>query len=223
MEKYWLRREGNPALIIFALGWSADHRLVEHINPAGYDLLCLYDYRTLEPVTEAETANYRTVTLLAWSFGVWVAEQLLRAVSLTRAVALNGSPFPVHDTHGIPVRSFAVTLRGIASTGIEGFNRRAYGEHLDRIARLQPRPFDALYEELQILHARSLEPYTPVLRWEKAIVGSRDLIFPPANLTAYWGERTVPMDLPHYPFGDAAFIYRLLEEAGQQSEPHDFR
>ena len=134
MRKYWLTRDGNPGLILFMLGWAADHHAVEHLAPEGYDMLCVYDYRTLEPFAAEEFSAYRNVTLFAWSFGVWAAERTCRDVASDCAVALGGTPYPVDDRFGIPRRAFLATLRGLRGSGAETFNRRAYGADYDRLA-----------------------------------------------------------------------------------------
>ena len=87
MQKHWLKRIGAPDLIVVALGWASEPRLVQNIPTEGHDVLVLYDYRTLEPLAAADTAPYGQITLLAWSFGVWVAEQDCRAIPFGRAVA----------------------------------------------------------------------------------------------------------------------------------------
>ena len=103
-------RDGNPGLILFMLGWAADHHAVEHLAPEGYDMLCVYDYRTLEPFAAEEFSAYRNVTLFAWSFGVWAAERTCRDVAPDCAVALGGTPYPVDDRFGIPRRVFLLSL-----------------------------------------------------------------------------------------------------------------
>lgn len=50
MQKHWLKRIGAPDLIVVALGWASEPRLVQNIPTEGYDVLVLYDYRTLEPL-----------------------------------------------------------------------------------------------------------------------------------------------------------------------------
>ena len=113
MQKHWLKRIGAPDLIVVALGWASEPRLVQNIPTEGYDVLVLYDYRTLEPLAAADTASYGQITLLAWSFGVWVAEQVCRDIPFRRAVALNGTPLPVDARYGIPPQAMAVTRQGI--------------------------------------------------------------------------------------------------------------
>ena len=93
MQKHWLKRIGAPDLIVVALGWASEPRLVQNIPTEEHEVLVLYDYRTLEPLAAADTAPYGQITLLAWSFGVWVAEQVCRDIPFRRAVALTALRF----------------------------------------------------------------------------------------------------------------------------------
>ena len=108
MQKHWLKRIGAPDLIVVALGWASEPRLVQNIPTEGYDVLVLYDYRTLEPLAAADTASYGQITLLAWSFGVWVAEQVCRDMSRAVRRLLDGEPLAYvlgeWEFYGLPLR-----------------------------------------------------------------------------------------------------------------------
>ncbi len=212
MEFHWLRRGQNDRLVLFVLGWAADYRVVEHIGLPGCDVLAVYDYGGgLDDGLAEKIAGYGDVRLLAWSFGVWVAERLLAGVELTRAVALNGTPVPVDALYGIEPRRMAVTLRGLKAGGMEAFDRRAYGEHFDRLRPvLSPRPQERNIAELEYLVEASAAGHAASLRWDKAIVGSEDLIFPPENMVRYWGSRAEVLPLPHYPFADGGLIEKEI-------------
>ena len=235
MEKYWLRRENNDAVVVVVLGWACDWRGVEHLSFRGCDVLCTYDYRTLNYDDAVEmralVGSYPHRYLLAWSFGVWVAEQLFGAEGVTstdksktvgtetchalafeRAVALNGTPRPVDARFGIEPRRLAVTLRGLQAGGMEAFDRRTYGRWFDALREvLSPRGVAANVEELTCLSESALVPYEPSLRWDRGVVGRDDVIFPLRNMVAYWGDRAEIVSLPHYPFGDAELILREIE------------
>lgn len=194
-------------MLVIVLGWAADHRVVEHIAPSGYDVLCIYDFREIEPLDAALLEPYRTKTLFAWSFGVWAAEQIFSGVKFDGAVAFNGTPYPVHEQYGIEPRRFLLTLRSIKAQGSEKFNRRTYGQYYDRFAPvLSPRGIAADTEELERLSKFSAAPYTPAIEWDKAVVGERDEIFPPENMSRFWQSLAVSLPLPHYPFGDLELI-----------------
>lgn len=208
MQSCWLRREKNDRLLVFVLGWTADWRVVNENLPRGYDVLALYDFRTIEPVV---ISRYSDVYLFAWSFGVRVAEELFRDFLLTRAVALNGTPRPVNECFGIAPRRMAATLRGLASGGMEAFERRAYGEYYEPLQDvLSPRELEDNILELNKLCELAEIPYEPSIIWDKAIVGVHDQIFTPENQLAYWGSRAELLPLPHYPFGDSELIYREI-------------
>ena len=121
MQKHWLKRIGAPDLDrdrLLSAGLS-EPRLVQNIADRGViHVLVLYDYlgrwsRSRQPIRPPMDRS----TSLAWSFGVWVAEQVCRDIPFRRAVALNGTPLPVDARYGIPPQAMAVTRQGIRRTG----------------------------------------------------------------------------------------------------------
>lgn len=235
MQTTWIKRSPHAAtargIIVFAAGWAGSDELVRHlILPEGYDFVCLYDYRTLPDATErAELESvlsaYEKRYLMAWSFGVWVAEQLFGQSPLTwqRAVAIGGTPQPIDDRYGIPKRAFAVTVRSIAGAGIVKFLERMCGtpEILREYYRHRStRPLAEIYDELLALQRMAGES-TPSHRqaasfWTEAVVGERDAIFPPENMKRYWNENGIRVvlgdEMPHYPFYQTDLLTRLTAD-----------
>lgn len=235
MQTTWIRRspdaDTTPGVIVFAAGWAGSDELVRHLAlPEGYDFVCLYDYRTLPDTPErqafeAELATYGKRYLMAWSFGVWVAEQLFGGSPLTwqRAVAIGGTPRPIDDRYGIPTRAFAVTVRSIAGAGIVKFLERMCGtpEILrEYYHHRSTRPLAEIYDELLALQ-RMAEEATPTRYpsaplWTEAVVGEQDAIFPPENMTRYWSEAGVPVtacaEMPHYPLYQTDLLTRLTAD-----------
>lgn len=211
MQTHWLTRQpGHRRLLIVVLGWAASPAAAP-APPPGYDLLCLCDYRSLCELDPADMAAYEVIDLAAWSFGVMIAERTCAHLPLRRALAFNGSPLPVHDRYGIPVRSFRVTLNAIRKAGTGLFFERAYGgaSHVPP-SHLPGRSIEELAAELETLHEAARQPRLSSLAWSHAFIGSRDAIFPPQNLQAFWGERGTVFDAPHYPFADASFFLSSL-------------
>ena len=140
----------SPSLILCLAGWSTSPELFRHLEvPEQTDLWIAYDYRTL--AFEETFASYKEVHLVAWSLGVWVATRLWAGHrSFTTATALNGTPFPMHDTLGIPTAIFEGTLHHISEEGMRRFNRRMCGdkETFNRYSELSPRPLEEIKEEL---------------------------------------------------------------------------
>ena len=131
MREHWIKKEEGPDLLLIALGWACDERAAAHVVPDGYDVLCTFDYRDIRPLPPGLAAPYRRIVLLAWSFGVRAAERICRDIPLDRAIALNGTPYPVDDRLGIPRRSMLVTQKGIRRAGTEAFARKAYAEYYE--------------------------------------------------------------------------------------------
>ena len=138
----------SPSLILCLAGWSTSPELFRHLEvPEQTDLWIAYDYRTLG--FEETFAPYKEVHLVAWSLGVWVATRLWAGHrSFTTATALNGTPFPMHDTLGIPTAIFEGTLHHISEEGMRRFNRRMCGdkETFNRYSELSPRPLEEIKE-----------------------------------------------------------------------------
>ena len=70
-----------------------------------------WDYRDLD-FDAGVLEGYSTTRVLAWSMGVWVAGQVLSGMDMAPGyrVAVNGTPFPIHDSLGIPEAVFDGTL-----------------------------------------------------------------------------------------------------------------
>ena len=213
MQQDWITQPGNRKLIIFVMGWGSEPGLVTHIAPEGYDRLIVYDYRTIEPLQDNRLPGYDKIYLFAWSFGVWVAEQIASDIPLTKAVACGGTPLPVDDRYGMPRRPFVLTMRSIRSAGTDEFCRRTYGESYSKVITIPPsRSLDEMAAELEHLYEESAKTYRPHIKWDKAIIGSLDTIFPTENQVAYWGDTgTIVEEMPHYPFADPATVTDELD------------
>lgn len=219
MTQHWLVQQHNDRLIIFVLGWACDSGCVAHLATSfeGCDVLCVYGYGGLEPEADygtlaAAIVPYTHRTLVAWSFGVWVAEQVFAGVKFDWAVAYCGSPFPVSAEFGIDPKRLAITVRGVTAHGSDGFNRRAYGNSYERLKSvLSPRGLDSDVAELKTLARLASVAYTPAIEWDMAVVGSEDTIFPQENLVRYWGSRSQVLPLPHYPFEDGKIVESELK------------
>ena len=91
IEKYIC--EGRPRLLLFFCGWSASPALFHSLQAdPDQDVWLMSDYRNL--TFDADLSAYQSVTLVAWSLGVWVAEQLFAdesSVHWERKIAINGT------------------------------------------------------------------------------------------------------------------------------------
>ena len=202
-----MKKEASPSLVVFVLGWAANHRFVEHIRPRGFDVLSISDLRELKALAFPE---YRHKVLLAWSFGIWAAEHMFREEVFERAVALCGSPLPMSDKHGLGLRRARLTLRSLPD-GLLPFYRACLGPSFERFLPMLPaRSPEELRQELDFLIERSSHNDAPHIPWKQAVLGEKDTIFPLAPLLDYWGDKALALPFSHYPFADEAMVIQWI-------------
>lgn len=214
MKTVWLRKEGTDTLLLFFNGWGMDARICAHLlgeslsEEFTHDLLVCYDYRTLE--MEAgfmkEASRYRSITIVAWSFGVWVAQHTTLP-PITKAIAINGTLYPINTEKGISPDVFQATLSTWSEENRHRFNRRmcSSGEALALFSSMSPdRAVGDQKEELALLKEHVQDSGTTSASWsyDHAIIGGRDLVFPLKQQCLAWKgvPQTLISDMPHFPF-----------------------
>jgi len=219
MKTAWLKQEGAEELLLLFNGWGLDSRLGKHLLVTSLeeeftpDLLICYDYHTLtlDPVVMEEISRYRRITIVAWSFGVWVAQQT-RLPAVTRAIAINGTLHPVHAEKGIRPEVFEATLSTWSEVSRQRFNRRMCGSSdalalfttisPDRSSTCQQEELSRLKEHLLLAEATGAGASGAPWSYDHVIIGEKDLVFPAQQQYAAWEgrPRTVIADMPHFPF-----------------------
>lgn len=198
-------QQGNKRkLLLFFAGWGMDVHPFLRLQAVDTDVLVVYNYTELS-FDISLTEGYDEINLIAWSMGVWAASCVLGGVKLTSALAINGTPYPVHNTWGIPVAIAGGTLSNLSADGLKRFNRRMCGQAeivKQFISTPVMRTVEDVKEELSCI-IRQAYPVKEGVTWTKALVSSSDCIFPVANQTVCWSALSVPvvcLDAPHYPF-----------------------
>ncbi len=221
MKTAWLRKEGAEELLLFFNGWGMDARIGAHLLSESlpvfmHDLLVCYDYRALEPEPEVmeEIRRYKHITIVAWSFGVWVAQHTTLP-PITKAIAINGTLYPVNAEKGISPDVFQATLSTWSEENRHRFNRRmcCSSEALAFFSFMSPdRTAADQKDELVLLKEQFRASGTTSVAWsyDHAIIGGRDLVFPARQQYLAWKgvPQTVISDMPHFPF----FHFRTLQE-----------
>lgn len=195
MNLEYITQESNRHLLLIFAGWSTDASAFAGLKAAGYDIAVLSDYNSLQM---PDVGVYDEVVVMAWSLGVWAASVVLPDSSLpvTLAVAVNGTPWPVSDSRGIPESVFRATAESLTELSFRKFRRRMGGVSLPR----GPRSIESLVSELRAID-ESLRPVDRFV-WDRAVVSDNDAIFPPAGQLAAWkGTRTAvtPVSGMHTP------------------------
>lgn len=224
MEQTWMRRDGNRQAVLFFAGWNASPELLDFEPREGYDYLLCWNYRSLE-ADWTFLPRYDSVRLLAWSFGVRMAEVFLPSLGKVKwegKAAVNGTPFPVHDRYGIDKSIFKKTLEGFsepvwlkfmrnmsAGSGQESFVREKIGQR--RTWEDAKAELDFLADTVLAGESRGgLLSETEVF-WDKAFVSRFDLIFPPSRQMEAWRKvrtETVLRNSEHF---DSALFTSLLK------------
>ncbi len=206
MQLYKKQKEGNNRLVLFFNGWGMDEKCISHIYSEDIDVLVFFDYRGDIFLPNIDIAKYKSIYVVAWSMGVWVANQLTdRILSKVDArIAFCGSPFPINNDFGIPTKIFDMTLEGLKISGIDKFFSRMLNGNSESSFQLPDRVFYDQIAELMDLKENSLKSEVKDVKWNKVVIGMRDKIFPSSNLINYWEGKTSveKSDLPHYPFDE---------------------
>lgn len=183
--------------VLFFAGWGMDATPFRASLPADRDCVVCFNYANLDFDLGPELARrYDEVLVVAWSLGVWAAARVLPRLALrvSRAVAVNGTMHPVDDERGIPRAVFAGTLAGLCPASLAKFHRRmcaASATHAAFRSAAPRRDFADVKAELAAIATATTETVAPAMRWDRAVVGTADRVFPPANqLRAWEGTRT---------------------------------
>ena len=223
MNTTWLRKESAEELLLFFNGWGMDRRIADYLLAESLsegfasDVLLCHDYRTLEtePGFMGELSRYSRISIVAWSFGVWVAQHI-DLPPIECAIAINGTLHPVNAERGISPQVFQATLATWSEKSRSRFNRRMCGtsEVLDLFSGMSPdRSAADQQAELERLQEHLLaqgSTCATAWRYDHAIIGGRDLVFPAEQQYHAWRgiPQTVIADMPHFPF----FHFRNLQE-----------
>ncbi len=218
MKHEWLIHEGRERLILFFAGWGMDARPFRSITATSSDVLVLFSYHEPSDATVLTDvcAGYARSDVLAWSLGVVMAGHWRAGTDtpVAHAVALNGTPYPAHDSKGIPTDRFNGTLDQLSQASLQQFYRRMCGRPAalkDFLASAPARDIDDLRLELAFLRDQSP---CPEAVFDGAVVSSRDRIVPSANQRNCWGEADTPyhdIDGPHFLFSSITHWEELLD------------
>lgn len=206
MQFHWLNKQNNSKLIIFFAGWSFDENPFKFLACENFDVLIVYDYSTIDENIEKFT-SYEEINLIAWSMGVFVAYLLKdKLPKFNKKIAINGTPLPVNDEFGIPVKPFLLTLRH-ARTGLEGkFYQNIFDtkEEFEKYSTMSVnRSIENRETELKSLYDKIRSAEINYNRfYDKALISSRDKIIPTKNQINFWQNNAEieMLESGHFPY-----------------------
>ncbi len=205
MQYHWLNKNNNNKLIIFFAGWSFDYNPFKFLNCTDFDVLILYDYNTLEL---PEIPKYKKYYLISWSMGVFTAYILKNKLpKFDLKIAINGTPYPVDDNKGIPLKPFLLTLKH-AKQGLEGkFYQNIFDTTKDfetynenQVKRTVDNRVDELNNLYKLIKQTQIN-YESF--YDKAIISQNDIIIPTKNQINFWQNNTKSIKMlesGHFPF-----------------------
>lgn len=194
MKLEFTKRQNEERLFLFFSGWASPPSTFKPVDIAGYDTLVAYDYRNLD-FDLRQLDGYVEIAVGAWSYGVAVATLFLDdnpQLPVTARIAVNGTPFTVDDTRGIPAAIFQGTLDNLNPLTLSKFRRRMCGSAAisRQLESVMPEAdISGLTDELRQLG--SLKP-GDARQWDYAIIATSDLIIPTANQLRAWTGARVP-------------------------------
>ncbi|MBN2165941.1 MAG: DUF452 family protein [Marinilabiliaceae bacterium] len=207
MQHFWLKKQNCDHLIIFFGGWGTDKNPFSQLECNNFDLLMFYDYKLMElPIGfELIISSYPKITLIAWSLGVWVANELIAPFidNISYGLAINGTLDPISDDKGLPIAVFDGTLQNMSALNLVKFNRRMVLRDKDRKlfeANIPHRKWEDLRDELahlkEVIKPSSNEVYS------HAFIGTSDLVFLTENQKNYWSDSVIVIEkeTAHFPF-----------------------
>ncbi len=193
MIQHFVKRSQSDQLTLIFAGWGMDYNITNNINNLVGDLCVCYNYASLD-FDPAPLAQYTSITLVAWSMGVWAASRTITQhpeLPITSSLAINGTQSPIDAERGIVPAIFAATLANISDCGMERFYRRMCDSKRDLFnhfdgCRPAARTMEDIAAELQALQEAVLSSEGVNYSWQSVVIGESDRIFTPENQKRAW-------------------------------------
>ncbi len=219
MKAEWLIQQDYSDLILFFNGWGMNARPFRSLESHHFDVLCFYDYRSLWDCLPIPLTHYKKIFVLAWSWGVRAASEILSSLNLPIhfSLAINGTLYPVHNHYGIPTAVFEKTLQRFNEKTYSHFIRRMF-QSKDAYTHFEKdypqRGLNELKEELLVFGEKQ-SPFHPKFSFQAAFIGQKDLIIPAQNQIYFWSQTSTLVKIGntgHFPFFKWADWDTLLSE-----------
>ncbi len=217
MQYHWLRKNGTKKLIIFFAGWSFDYKPFEILECGDYDVLIFYDYT--EHNIPVKIPEYEEYYLIAWSMGVYIAYLLRGLLPVFKMkIAINGTPYPIHNEWGIPQRTFDLTLKFV-DTGLQGkFQRNLFDTDAGYEKYIKNPVERKIPDQAGELSALKNSILQSELSYDKfydcAIISGNDKIVPTKNQINCWKNKAdvCMINSGHFPFYEFSCWKDILEK-----------
>lgn len=211
MQHLWLNKKENKNLIVFFNGWGMNDTPIKHLKTDGFDILALFDYRTLDfDFSKFDFSKYEKKYLICWSMGVYAANLFYEELKdFDKKVAINGTAKIIDDNFGIPKKVYKVTAKFLNESSLDKFIKNMFqGGKLNPNITIT-RSLEELRDEL--ISIQNIE-IKKELKFDKALISTLDRIVPTKNQIAFWSDRAKieEIESTHCPFEIYNFWQDLL-------------
>ncbi|MFI3298506.1 MAG: DUF452 family protein [Rikenellaceae bacterium] len=225
MKQELIHSAGRSKLLLIFSGWGGEPNLfATDFREFTCDVMVCYDYTDMV-FDSTILSQYAEVELVAWSMGVFVAGQIFRETrpqNIAKTTAINGTPYPIDNRRGIAENTFRATLQGLENEATRNvslvkFRRRMCGNSevlKDFLAHNPQRLPQELALELGAIQSHIQSSVESNFEWDRAIIGTLDLIFLPENQRNAWrgvAREIIELQEPHY-FSNLPYKYLSVNE-----------
>lgn len=219
--KTFFRDNNSEELILFFCGWGMDEKPFRPLKSSA-DILFIYDYGnnpfTIHNSLFTFNKAYKKTTLMAFSYGVFVAAMLKDILpECDLKIAINGTLKPVDDNFGIPHKIFTLTLENMTELTALKFREKLFLEKSELAIfnkNLPNRDMQSSKDELAALKQYFLKNPDLKFDYDKVLISENDRIMPTKNQKAFYKEHknVKNIDSGHflfYKFNDFDEIIKL--------------
>jgi biotin synthesis protein BioG len=194
MEKVWINQQNSSQLLLFFNGWGMDEKPFNHLGTSkDLDVLMVYDYTNLDNAHDLckDFADYKSVHLVAWSLGVFVAAKVLAGIKFASTKAINGTLMPIDENEGIAPIIFQGTIDSWGEVARIKFNRRMCGTYSKQFN--VTRSIESQKSELISLKEQIINSSVPENIFQQATISLNDKIFTRQAQERHWRRVKIPI------------------------------
>lgn len=200
-------------LLIFFGGFYTDYNCFEKFDTKTSDILFINDYSNLdfEELRYFDFSPYSEINLIAYSYGVWAANEAYKARALpaiNKSTAISGTYYPVHEKFGINPKVFNIMLNALSADTMARFKENMLSGGAGGEIKQAERTLDNLRDELINIKKYSVIPSDDAdeFEFETYIMTKNDKIFPFRAQENFFNSRdwknthSVILNTGHFPF-----------------------
>lgn len=214
MKTFWLKKKNNSKLILFFCGWGMDENPIKHLKSGDCDVLFVYDYS--DSNFDENIKDYKDITLIAWSMGVFAASLICTEFNIQKSIAINGTQSPIDPYFGINPKVYQITLDNFSEIVRDKFFQNMFCSVDEYQNFSKPmRELENQKDELAFLKELASKNQPLEFNFDCAMISNQDKIMPSKNQYRFWQTKkvkVVELNSGHYPFFEFDSIEEIINE-----------